>query len=196
MRFLFVFLIISSFSNLATAQEVLREQNNFPLSFSIQFQSFGLPFKNLRHSFKNVGIGLGTEFKWGEDGATVQQFKLVRYFNQTMGNGWVASTHFAWRPIPEDTFQPEINLGLAWHYVARPSTAFKLEKGSWLQEGRKGKGMLSVPIGLGFGYLEEGKEWNPYLNYQMLLSSGYSETIPVVPYHFMELGLRKFSLED
>lgn len=195
MRYIVIALLVWGLSSPISAQEVFQERGNFPITLSIQFQSFGLPFKNLKHNFKNLGIGLGTEFKWGGQGATVQQFKLVRYFNQTMGNGWLASTHFAWRPIPEEVFQPEINLGLAWHYVSRPSTSYIQKGGSWISQGKKGKGMLSVPIGLGLGYLAEESAWNPYINYQLLLSAGYSETIPVVPYNFMEIGFRKFNQE-
>ena len=72
MRYIVIALLVWGLSSPISAQEVFQERGNFPITLSIQFQSFGLPFKNLKHNFKNLGIGLGTEFKWGGQGATVQ----------------------------------------------------------------------------------------------------------------------------
>ena len=165
---------------------------NFPLIISIEFHSLSLPFKNKRPLFANVGIGLGTEVSHNGNRNWVQQFKLTWYGNKTVGGGILLHTQAVWRPtLVSDTFS-EVKLGVGYLHAKRPKVAYKPTEKGWEVNGKKGKGMFVLPIGIGAGYdtFDTDTYISPFVGYQFLLATKYNQDIPVVPFTLMEAGSR------
>ncbi|MBO0323327.1 hypothetical protein J0X14_13545 [Muricauda sp. CAU 1633] len=174
------------------AQSDEGNHRNFPLIISIEFHSLSLPFKNKKPLFKNIGVGLGTEVSHNGNRNWVQQFKMTWYGNKTVGGGVLFHTQTVWRPdIVNDAFS-EIKLGVGYLYAKRPKDGYKPTTNGWEQVGKKGKGMLVVPMGIGLGYdsYNEGTYVSPFANYQFLLATNYNESMPLVPFTLMEFGSR------
>ncbi|MFD2098704.1 hypothetical protein [Flagellimonas iocasae] len=165
---------------------------NFPLIISIEFHSLSLPFKNKRPLFKNVGIGLGTEVSHNGNRNWVQQFKMTWYGNKTAGGGILFHTQTVWRPTMVNDAYSEVKLGVGYLYAKRPKEGYRPIQNGWENVGKKGKGMLVVPIGIGLGYdtYDEGTYVSPFANYQFLLATNYNESMPLVPFTLMEFGSR------
>ncbi|MFC4220355.1 hypothetical protein [Flagellimonas marina] len=165
---------------------------NFPLIISIEFHSLSLPFKNKKNLFKNIGIGLGTEVSHNGNRNWVQQFKMTWYGNKSVGGGLLLHTQAVWRPdVVNDAFS-EIKLGVGYLYAKRPKEGYRPTKSGWKSAGKKGKGMLVIPVGIGLGYdtYDAGTYVSPFANYQFLLATNYNESMPVVPFTLLEFGSR------
>ncbi len=165
---------------------------NFPLIISIEFHSLSLPFKNKRPLFANVGIGLGTEVSHNGNRNWVQQFKVTWYGNKTVGGGILLHTQAVWRPtLVSDTFS-EVKLGAGYLYAKRPKVAYKPTEKGWEANGKKGKDVFVLPIGIGVGYdtFNTDTYISPFVGYQFLLATKYNQDIPVVPFTLMEAGSR------
>jgi hypothetical protein len=172
--------------------ESINDYRNFPIVLSLQFHSLAMPFKDFRSNFKNVGIGIGTEVSLNGSRDWVQQFDFVWIKNKGIGNALHISSQAAWRPmIGADVFT-EVKLGLGYMLAKHPSPALIQKDGQWTSKGEKGKGMLTVPVGLGMGYYRYSEDWfvSPFLGYQLLLVSNYNQTLPIVPQTLIQTGLR------
>jgi hypothetical protein len=165
---------------------------NLPIIISLQFHSLALPFKHLGGNFKNIGIGLGTEIKLNERGNAVQQLSAVWYHNKAVGNGILLYTQSAWRPGAEQQVFGEAKAGLGYTYAFRPTPSYKMDNGKWVSVGHKGKGMLTIPIGLSAGYNtnSSGTSLSPFISYQFLLLSGYNKSVPLIPETLIQMGSR------
>lgn len=185
--------LLSTMTSLSHAQaDGSAGYRNFPLVISLHFHSLSLPFRDLKANFANVGIGLGTEVSLNGDHNWVQQFNLIWYRNQAVGNGLMTYTQTAWRPtITGDVFT-ELKLGVGYNFSSRPVESFRYEQGQWHSVGRKGKGMLAIPAGISVGLNPSSTETYvaPFVSYQAMLLTNYSKSIPLVPETLLQIGSR------
>ncbi len=168
------------------------DYRNFPLTVSLQFHAFSMPFKNLKTNFQNIGIGIGTEVSHNSKHDWVQEFTLIWIRNKKIGNGLFFITQAAWRPYLGNPVFGEVKAGLGYHYAFRPSDSFKMQEGKWISTGKKGKGMLAIPVGIGLGIHDYSSKTytSPFVNYQFMLIKGFNTTVPIVPETFIQVGTR------
>lgn len=189
-----LFCLLSLFSNATlNAQDPnQKDYRNFPVIVTLQFQSFSLPFKNFGANFKNMGIGIGTEVSHSGDHDWIQEFSVMWQRNNAMGNGLYFLTQTAWRPYLGNPFFGEIKAGIGYKIAYRPIESFIQKNGEWLSAGKKGKGMLAIPVGIGMGVhsFSENTYTSPFVNYQLILLKGYNQDIPIVPETLIQLGTR------
>lgn len=184
---LFTLLVLSKVH--AQSHEVPSDYR-FPLAISIQFHGFTMPFKNLSSNFKNVGFGVGTELSLNSANTWVQQVQILWYRNKTIGNGLLIYSQNVWRPTIESSFA-EVKFGAGYLYSFRPSTAYKSVNGKWMSGGKKGKGMLALPLGVSFGSYSSlmSSSLAPFVSYQFMLVKGYNASIPIVPQTLLQTGV-------
>ncbi len=190
-RIILITLLVLFWSISAKSQELeIGDYNKLPLVVTIQFHSLALPFSDL--GLSNFGIGLGTEVNWNKDHTLVQKFGISWLGNQSVGNRLILSSQFSWRPRLIDNFFTELKFGAGYLRANRPTDSFKLINGAWEPIGRKGKGMLAIPIGVSLGYenFSENHLFAPFVSYDFLLASGYSRSIPLVPETLLQIGSR------
>lgn len=190
--FLIFLISLLAFNPLMAQDSGTKDYRNFPVTLTLQFQSFSLPFKNLKANFKNMGIGIGTEVSHNGNHNWVQEFSLFWIKNKTMGNGLYLMTQTAWRPYLGNPVFGEIKAGIGYKLAFRPSDSFIQIDGEWISAGKKGKGMLAIPIGIGFGVHNYSEQvyTSPFVNYQAVFLKGYNQDIPIVPETIFQLGTR------
>lgn len=165
---------------------------NFPLILSVQFHALSLPFKHITSNFRNIGFGVGTEVSLNGHDNWVQQFQFVWFHNKTVGNGLLFYTQTAWRPGFGDTGFAEVKAGLGYLHEFRPVEAFKQVNGKWISDGHRGKGMLTIPVGVSLGYRQYATSTYvaPFVTYQFMILNNYSQSIPIVPQTLLQVGAR------
>jgi hypothetical protein len=162
---------------------------NFPLIITLQFHAFALPGRDLKSNFRNPGIGIGTEFSYNGKPDFVQQINVVWYRNKNIGNGFLFYTQPVWRPILNGNVYAEVKAGVGYLVARRPIDSFKQVNGTWLDVGRKGKGMLAVPLGISLGY-NSSNDFSSFLSYQFMVIKNYNKSIPLVPETLIQVGSR------
>lgn len=173
----------------AVAQsDVEQNYRNFPIVITLQFHAFAMPFQDVLSNFSNVGIGIGTEVSLNGSAEWVQQFNLMWYRNKAIGNGIMLYTQAAWRPDVVSDAYGELKLGAGYLMAFRPVESYRQLDGQWLSVGRKGKGMLTIPVGLSIGYYGLSANVSPFISYQFLLVKGYNTSIPLVPETIVQMG--------
>jgi len=166
--------------------------SDFPIIITLQFHSFALPFHDLKSNFSNIGLGIGTEVGLNRKDNIVQQISALWYRNKTIGNGLFFYSQAAWRPEIATDYYSEIKGGVGYLYAFRPSSSYQQVDGEWQSVGRKGKGMLALPVGIGAGYTIRSSQnyFSPFISYQFLLVSGYNYSVPIVPETLLQTGVR------
>jgi hypothetical protein len=184
--------ILSTVCLVKAQESPARLYRNFPLVLSIQFHSFSLPFRDFKSNFANVGFGIGTEVSHNGRHNWAQQFTAIWYRNRAIGNGLMIYTQTSWRPTIVSDVYTEVKAGIGYLYSFRPVESFQQRNGQWNSVGRKGKGMLALPVGVSLGYNKPTAETyvSPFVSYQFLLVKGYSKSIPVVPETLIQVGSR------
>lgn len=170
--------------------ESQKNYRNFPIVLTLQFHTLSMPFKDLKSNFKNIGFGIGTEVSHNGFHNWSQQFDIIWIRNRSMGNGVLFSTQTAWRPMMAGNVYSEIKAGIGYMIGFRPTESFSQKDGNWISVGKKGKGMLTIPVGIGIGYYRysQGIFLSPYLGYQMMLVKGYNQDIPFIPQSLIQVG--------
>lgn len=189
---LFIILLLSGATSASGQAETGNfEYKNFPVMLTLQFHGFTMPLKDMKSNFSNIGIGLGTEVSLNGKRNLVQQFNLVYYTNKRVGNGIAIYTQSVWRPYYGDHLYNEIKLGVGHLYSYRPNDSYSFVDDKWVFVRKTGKGMLTIPIGIGMGYdfYENGNQFGPFVNYQFLPTKGYNNSIPVVPNTLIQTGI-------
>ena len=168
-----------------------QKRYDFPLTITLNFPALAMPFRNLDLNFRNIGIGLGTEVTLNHEGTWVQQFHIAWLRNRQAGNGLLAYTQLAWRPGIGNNGFAEVKAGAGYLYGYTASTAMKPSGGGWTSIGHKGKGMLTIPIGVAFGYhaYDADTRYTPFLGYQFMLVTHYNKTVPLVPQTIVQTGV-------
>ncbi len=189
---LFFLLCLFASSTLQAQDANTKDYRNFPVVITLQFQSFSLPLKNMGENFKNMGIGIGTEVSHNGDHDWVQEFSVMWLRNKAMGNGLYFLTQTAWRPYLGNPFFGEIKAGIGYKIAYRPAESFIQKNGDWISAGKKGKGMLAIPVGIGMGVHDysENVYTSPFVNYQFILLKGFNQDIPIVPETLFQFGTR------
>ncbi len=190
--FLSFLIFLLAFKTVNAQDTSSKDYRNFPLTITIQFQSFSLPFKNLGSNFKNMGIGIGTEVSHNGDHNWIQELSLFWIRNKSMGNGIYFMTQTAWRPYLGNPFFGELKAGIGFKLAFRPTESFIQKDGEWISAGKKGKGMLAIPFGFGLGLHDysENVYTSPFINYQAIFLKGYNQDIPIVPETIFQIGTR------
>jgi hypothetical protein len=185
---LIVFLSFTAFR--AEAQEPGKKYD-FPLTVTIHFPALGMPFRNLDLNFRNIGVGLGTEVTLNNDGTLVQQVHVAWLRNRQAGNGLLAYTQLAWRPEIGDNGFAEVKAGAGYLHAFTASSAFKPTGGAWSSAGHQGKGMLTLPLGVAFGYhaYDEEIRYTPTVGYQFMVVTHYNKTIALMPQTLVQTGI-------
>ncbi len=174
----------------ASGQEQ-KTYTNFPIIITLNFHAFALPFRDIKANFSNIGIGVGTEVSFtGSSSTGVQQVQAIWYHNKAMGNGLLLQTQSVWRPDFNSNAFGEIKGGVGYLYSFRPSESYQQVNGKWISVGRKGKGMLAIPVGISAGI--NSRSTNAYMSnfisYQFLLVKNYNKSIPIVPETLIQAG--------
>lgn len=188
-----VILLICVMNSSSIAQnQSHNDHKNFPIIVSIQFHSMSLPFHDLKTNFSNIGIGIGTEISLNGKDNWVQHLGMVWYRNEAVGNGLLLYTQPTWRPSITNNLYTELKLGAGYLFARRPSESFKQIDGEWVDVGKKGKGLFTIPIGFSFGYRDYSEDVyvSPFASYQLLFLKGYNQTIPIVPETLIQTGVR------
>ena len=170
--------------------ETVPADYRFPISISVQFHGFTMPFKNLSSNFKNIGIGIGTELSLNTNNTWVQQMKVLWYRNKAIGNGLLIYSQNVWRPGIESSAFAEVKFGLGYLHSFRPSTSYQHVNGNWISTGKKSKGMLALPLGVSMGSYASLESYSlaPFVSYQFMLVKGYNASIPLVPQTIVQAG--------
>jgi hypothetical protein len=165
---------------------------NFPIIVMVQFHNLSMPFKDMKSNFANVGFGLGTELSYNGKSNWVQQFNATWHHNKTVGNGILLYSQAAWRPNITSGMYTELKAGAGYMYAFRPVESYKQVNGVWESVGHKGKGMLTIPLGISLGYQSYSSKTyiSPFISYQFMLISGYNQSIPLVPETLIQVGSR------
>jgi hypothetical protein len=172
--------------------DVSQHHRNFPVVITLQFHALSMPFKKMLSNFKHPGIGIGSEISLNGNHNWAQQVTAMWYRNSAVGNGILLYTQVAWRPWIGSHVYGEIKAGLGYEYSFRPTESYKFENGKWQSVGRRGKGMLAIPVGVSLGYSRYSIDTyiSPFASYQFLLLKGYSSSIPIVPQTLIQVGSR------
>ena len=190
MRWLPTVLCLVIFGNTQAQSDPAGNYRDFPIMITLQFNALSMPFRDI--TFANPGIGLGTELRLNGPCTAVQQFQLIWYRNRNTGNGITLQTQSVWRPTMGKNGFGELKLGLGYLISRRPSEAFESKGGTWISRGRKGKGMLTIPLAVGAGWVQDGDRYSTatFAGYQFMLLNNYSKSIPLVPATFVQAGVR------
>lgn len=190
--FLSFLILLFAFKSVNAQDPSPKDYRNFPVTLTIQFQSFSLPFKNMGSNFKNMGIGIGTEVSHSGEHDWIQEFSLFWIRNKAMGNGIFLLTQTAWRPYLGNPFFGELKAGIGYKVAFRPTESFIQQEGEWISAGKKGKGMLAIPFGFGLGVHDYSEKvyTSPFINYQAIFLKGFNQDIPIVPETIFQIGTR------
>jgi hypothetical protein len=178
--------------NLAFSQDKpANDFRNFPIVLTLQFHSLSMPFKDFGNHFKNMGFGIGTEVSHSGNHDWVQQISIIRIRNKGIGNGWLFATTTAWRPWLGEPVYGEVRLGVGYMLASKPSANWVQKDGKWVTDGKRGKGMLAIPVGVSLGYHnhnESNTYVSPFAGYQINFLKGYNKDLPVVPQSLWQVG--------
>lgn len=172
--------------------EDTKAYRNFPIVVSLQFHSLTMPFRDLKTNFTNIGLSLGTELSLNGKHNWAQQFNTVWFHNRATGNGLMFYTQTAWRPTIVSPVFTEIKAGAGYLQAFRPVESYHQINGEWVSAGHKGKGMLTIPVGVTVGYHKHNTQTyiSPFVSYQFLMVSNYNPSVPLVPETLLQVGSR------
>jgi hypothetical protein len=175
-----------------SAQTDNNPYRSFPIIITLQFHSLAVPFRNLKSNFSNIGLGVGTEVSLNGKNNWIQQVSVLWYHNRTVGKGIMAYSQNVWRPAMGSNAYSEIKAGAGYLYSFRPVESYKQVEGNWISAGRKGKGMLTLPVGISVGsdIRSSNTYYSPFVSYQFLLAMGYNKSVPIIPMTLMQIGTR------
>lgn len=163
----------------------------WPLTVAIQLHTVAMPLNDVRTTWSNAGLGLGTEYVYNRRGNLIQLFQAGYYHNRYAGDGLFAHTQFGYRPHI-GPFVGEFKGGLGWLYAfnAQPTQVWR--NGEWQTTARSGKSMAMVPVGVSLGYENCRRRVSlvPFVGYQFMMAVGYNPGVPVVPNQLFQLGSR------
>lgn len=187
MQLKFVFLLLAfGYLTWVNAQA---SESRLALTLGVQFHSLGLPFTHLGENFKNLGLSVGTRFRWSKKGAWAQDLQLSWMANRKVGNSWTLYTQMAWQPKIFGVLRLGPQLGLGYSWLEHPVPSFVQENGEWIAQGRRGKAVLSIPLGLSLRLANGSRSSvQPFVSYQMLMYNGYNQGVSVLPNTILQLG--------
>lgn len=182
-KFLSLILVLGSLT-LGRAQEL-----RLSLTAGFQFHSLGLPFKTVNENFKNLGLSVGTRYRWNKNGALAQDLQLSWLGNRKVGNSLNLYTQLSWQPRLFRAIHLGPQLGLGYSWLEHPVESFEQNNGEWITRGRSGKGVLTIPVGFSLRLAKQSDlSIQPYLSYQMLIFNNYNQGILLLPTTMLQIG--------
>ncbi|RRB01998.1 hypothetical protein [Larkinella rosea] len=168
-----------------------RPNRDWPLIVCLQFHSISMPFKDLKSTFSNVGISLGTELAYNRRSNFLQQIQVGVYRNKYAGNGLSVFTQTAYRPHVGPVYA-EVKAGLGYNFAFHPNTTRVFTNGEWQSASQKGKGLLMVPVGVSICYQSKKTRpvFEPFVSYQFFVLQGYNPDVPILPNQLIQVGSR------
>lgn len=178
--------------NHVMGQEKLKDFRNYPIVLTLHFHSLSMPFKDWKSVFSNVGIGLGTEVSHNGNNNWVQQLNLVWLKNRGTGSRLSLNTQTSWRPSLRSDFYSEVKIGVGYMLALRATKSFQKRGNDWIQVDKRGKSLLVIPVGIGFGQNNFSNDtyFSPFVGYEFALLKGYNKSIPVMPQSSIQIGSR------
>ncbi len=188
--------ILLSFCLWATTCALAQEKysptyRNFPLTVGIQFHSLALPLRDVRSSFSNVGVFVGTELRLNRKSTLVQQLSVGWQSNRPVGSGMIVMTQTAWCPHIAGALYTEVKAGIGSWYIHHPTDSWRPANGEWVQARNSGKWLPVVPVGISVGLNpSRGLPISPFISYQLFVAGGYNPSAPLIPNQLLQAGSR------
>jgi hypothetical protein len=175
------------------AQETM--QRRLVYSARLTFQSYGLPFKNLQDSFKNIGGAIGIDYAYNRSHNIYQSFTFGFQHHSEHERLWYVNTQLAYRPLIFKHIEPgfAIGIGRAMTLSNTRNSYYQLENGAWKKSHRQSQGHWQAPISLSMGYrtkLTNGTVLTPYISYEATPLIKYNTAFAILPYSLLSVGTR------
>ncbi|WP_247232041.1 hypothetical protein [Telluribacter sp. SYSU D00476] len=176
----------------ALAQEKTAPTNrSLPLMVGVQFHSLALPLRDVKTSFSNVGVFVGTELLLNRKSTLVQQLSVGWQSNRSVGSGMMVMTQTAWRPRIVGAFYTELKAGVGGWYIHHPTDSWRPANGEWVQARNSGKWLPLIPVGISVGLNpSRGLPISPFISYQLFVAGHYNPSAPLVPNQLLQAGSR------
>jgi hypothetical protein len=177
----------------ASAQEVT--SSRFIYSARLTFQSYGLPFKNLREGFKNIGGAIGVDYAYNKSQNLLQSFSLGFQHHTEHEQILYINTQLAYRPLLFDKLEPGIAIGIGRALaISNPGNPYyELEHGTWKRSSHQKTWHWQLPVSLSMGYRirqANGRVFTPYIGYEAATLIKYNSAFPLLPYSQLSAGTR------
>jgi hypothetical protein len=169
-------------------------QRRLVYSAKLTFQSYGLPFKNLQDSFKNLGGAIGIDYAYNRSQNLYQSFTVGFQHHTEHERLIYVNTQLAYRPLLFKVLEPgfAIGLGRAVALSNPRNPYYELENGAW-KKGRQNQGHWQVPLSLSMGYrtkMANGTVLTPYISYEATPIIKYNSAFTLLPYSLLSVGTR------
>lgn len=170
-------------------------QSRLVYSAKLTFQAYGLPFKNLSQSFRNVGGAIGIDYVYNRS-QTLYQSVTVGFQRHTTHERLVyVNTQFAYRPLLFNRIEPGLALGIGRAVAISNSQNpyYEMENGSWKKSTHQTQGHWQVPLSMSLGYrttLANSTTFTPYIGYETTPIIRYNNAFPILPYFLISVGTR------
>lgn len=170
-------------------------QSRLVYSAKLTFQAYGLPFKNLAQSFRNVGGAIGVDYVYNRS-QILYQSVTIGFQRHTAHERLVyVNTQFAYRPLLFNRIEPGLALGIGRAVAISNSQNpyYELANGSWKKSTQQTQGHWQVPLSLSMGYrttLANGTTFTPYIGYETTPIIRYNNAFSILPYSLISIGTR------
>ncbi len=190
---IFVLFLLCS---MATVEAQESFWSRHPIVISLFTHSISTPFKKvLKHPF-NFGCSIGTEFNYRMNRASTlhQEMSVGTYFHKNLGAALFLKSNFHYRYTTKTGFQGEASLALGYHHSFAATPIFELQpSGTYQQVKDRGQGAFLFGFGLGAAYNTSASRQvghSPFLRYEYLLETPYSDDTSIFPHALLHLGSR------
>ncbi len=188
-----IFSIVSLFSHSSMAQE--RIPGRLVYSAKLTFQSYGLPFKNLQDSFRNIGAAIVVDYAYNRSQNLYQSFTLGFQHHTEHEQLWYVNTQLAYRPLLFKHVEPGLAIGIGRALAVSNSRNpyYELENGTWKKSSRQSQGHWQVPLSVSLGYqtkISQGTILTPYISYEATPIIKYNNAFVLLPYSLVSVGTR------
>jgi hypothetical protein len=191
LTFLALLLLLSAPIRAQEAPVVPAGYRNWPVVVGLQFHSLSMPLSDWKTSFSNLGLSLGTEFRYNRRATLLQSVQVGYYRNKYAGDGLFVAPQLVYRPQFGPLFA-ELKAGAGALYTMQPSQSLELQDGQWQTHDHGGKPTLMLPVGVSIGYngRQAAPAFAPFVSYQVFVMHGYNPGVPVVPNRLLQIGFR------
>jgi hypothetical protein len=192
MRFLSILSLLLFTQVSLPAQENFFEQPVF--SISIYTHSIGIPFKHIIKKPLNLGIAIGAEFSYPNQGKErhVQRVEAGYYFHKHLQKVVWLKTDYVRRFQDGEGVLGEVSLGVGYmRDINAYKTFTKGANGTYQPTKNADAGGLITSLGIGGAYrIHDEEALAPFLRYEGWLQLPYSQLMPFMPHSMLHLGSR------
>jgi hypothetical protein len=192
-KYLVTVYFLSFLAHNLQAQEY--RQSRLIYSAKLTFQAYGLPFKNVSQSFRNVGGAIGIDYVYNRSQTLYQSFTVGFQSHTEHERLLYVNTQFAYRPLLFNRIEPGFALGVGRAVaMSNPKNPYyELENSSWKKSTQQTQGHWQVPLSLSMGYrtkLANGTTLTPYIGYEATPIIRYNNAFSILPYSLLSIGTR------